>query len=92
MLAADGWQSQLGLGTMIVDRLTLRPSDFTTQRLFSIPAAAAMTFDPTGTRLLYVHGRTTKTQWLWEAGVAQSHPINPHILLRRPQIGASAAW
>jgi hypothetical protein len=92
LLAADGWQSQLGLGTMVVDRLTLRSSDVTTQRLFSIPAAAAMTFNPTGTRLLYVHGRTTKTQWLWEARLAQSQPINPHILLRQPQIGASAAW
>jgi len=91
LLAASGWHDQQAIGPLIIDQLTPARGQVTTRRLVSLPASAAMTFNPNGTRLLYVHGSLLEP-WLWEAEIVGRHLRHARILSRRSQLGASAAW
>jgi hypothetical protein len=92
LLAAAGWHDQQTVGQLIIDQIRPHGTHATARRLFSIPSAAAVAFDPTGTRLLYVHGGRLAKLRLWEARIAGHRWRQPRILSRQSQIGVSAAW
>ncbi|HET9060323.1 MAG TPA: hypothetical protein VFN61_10415, partial [Acidimicrobiales bacterium] len=92
LLGDAGWHDQQTLRLLTIDQITPHGTRLTTRQVGSIPAAAVMTFNPTGSRLLYVHGSRLSRRWLWDADIAGQHLSHPRVLIRRSQIGASAAW
>ncbi|MGI8714391.1 MAG: hypothetical protein ACR2NR_14690 [Solirubrobacteraceae bacterium] len=91
LLADAGWHDQQTLGPLSIDRITPHRTRSTVGRLLSIPSAAAMAFNPTGTRLLYAHSPGSSTLWLWEAEIAGRHLKHARVLVRHSQVGSSAA-
>jgi hypothetical protein len=76
-------------GTAVVDRLTPTGQTLALQQLASVRSGLALSFDATGSHLLYLAGHSPLA--LWSATVTPTGLRSPRRLISNPQLG-SAAW